>query len=476
MHTPTSAPRQFLGHTRAHALPVALGRTEGVAEARAAAGRSGTALELALAPALTPAGLDATPSFFAGFVAHPLVLARGLLALADVAATRYFQYVPTTQRDPVLTAHGDRLRAEVFSACNGVYARLDLLSAGFESGEIGFGTTNVDLGVASRSVLSAVRRTELLHLAVGEYGLGIATPEHQSRERPVEMPERWIRALGNVAELHRRLSVRATLDAAAARAFLGAVPPATASGRTVWLVPSRGGIRIAHRPAAGAVSVAGLHRLSAARRLLPHVTGLALYGSDAAGASAIEIRLPGARLTLGLTAEPWRGHSGEGALLTALAGDSVLADAERVSAELGFEAILDLSRLAGRTGLSPARVRGAVTVLAASGRVGWDLAEDAYFHRELPDDPARVDRDHPRLSAARALAAAGRVVAASPGAESWTVRGADPGSDSVVRRDPHGAPGVESLSCSCAWGLRHGTDRGPCKHVLAVAIVTEEPL
>lgn len=71
--------------------------------------------------------------------------------------------MPTTQRDPILTAQGDRMRAECFSACNGVYARLDLLQAGFDGGEIAHGTTNVDLGSGMRSALSAMGRHDLLH-------------------------------------------------------------------------------------------------------------------------------------------------------------------------------------------------------------------------------------------------------------------------------------------------------------------------
>ena len=47
-----------------------------------------TGLTLELAPALTPRGLTEVPAFFSGFAAQPLVLARGLLVLADVAQTR----------------------------------------------------------------------------------------------------------------------------------------------------------------------------------------------------------------------------------------------------------------------------------------------------------------------------------------------------------------------------------------------------
>lgn len=83
-------------------------------------------LLLDLAPGLGDTGVDEKPQFFHGFARHPLVLARGLLTLAEITRTRYFRPEPQDNRDPVLTAGGDVLRAECFSACNGVYARLDL--------------------------------------------------------------------------------------------------------------------------------------------------------------------------------------------------------------------------------------------------------------------------------------------------------------------------------------------------------------
>ncbi|MCL2576715.1 MAG: hypothetical protein FWE27_01505 [Defluviitaleaceae bacterium] len=97
-------------------------------------------LALSLAPALTPQGVVEKPSFFKGFAAQPKILTRGLLVLADISATRYSKYTPVALRDPILSAQGNRLRAECFSACNSVYARLDLLQSGFD-GQIGFGTT-----------------------------------------------------------------------------------------------------------------------------------------------------------------------------------------------------------------------------------------------------------------------------------------------------------------------------------------------
>lgn len=421
---------------------------------------------LALAPALAPEGLVDRPSFFHGFAAHPQVLARGLATLADITATRYFQYVPTPLRDPVLTANGDRLRAECFSACNGVYARLDLLGHGFDGGDIGYGTTNVDIGPAMRTALSAVSRDALLHLDVGLDGMDVSTPDRTESERRVEMPDRWVRALGNAAELHRPLVPLMSLDQDQARAFVVALPPATGKNAPAWLGATRTGPRLSPRQVPGAVHVPGPHRLSALKRMLTHVRGMTLYGpaDRSAGSLLVEVDLPDARLVLALTPEAWRGFSGEGSLLPALAGETVVEDADLVSALLAFEPVIDVDALSRDAALDEGRVRAALAVLASSGRVGWDAHDQAYFHRELPDDPDRVMKDNPRLVAAQQLASSG-AVARDVDPEAWRVRSG--GVDYLVR-----FPDVATASCTCAWYLRHRHGRGVCKHVLAVELMT----
>ncbi|NYD66346.1 hypothetical protein BJ972_000865 [Agromyces atrinae] len=416
------------------------------------------ALTLALAPALTPAGIDDSPSFFHGFASEPQTLARGLVVLADITATRYFQYTPESQRDPVLTAQGDRLRAECFSACNGVYARLDILQPGLDGGEIGFGTTNVDISAATRRALVNVARAELLHLDVGRAGLAVSTPQTSIIERPVEMPSRWVRALGNVAELHRGMTPAFSLDARQAQEFIASLPSATSTARSGWLAVSRGGVRLLPRDAGQSVHIAGLHRLSALKRLLPHARGATFFGDARTGAAAVAVDLPGARVTLGVTDEAWRGHSGEGSLLEGLADASSLDDAELISAILAFEPVIDVDALIIESGVAAHRVRSALAVLAASGRVGWDVSDRTYFHRELPDDTERVTRDNPRLVSARRLVDENAV---RRDGEHWAVY--SHGGEYRVHLDPP--------RCTCAWYLRHGIGRGPCKHLIAARIV-----
>ena len=426
-----------------------------------ASGLDDDGLRLALAPALTPDGVDDRPAFFRGTVAHPQVLARALVTLADITSTRYFQYAATPPSDPVVTASGDRLRFECFSACHGVYARLDVLREGLGGGTVAYGTTNVDLGTGIRTALSTLGRSDLLPLA-----LGTDDDRPQPAGRAVEMPHRWVTALGNAAELQLDLEEAFTVPAAGARAFLAALPAATGSARASWLSASRGTVRLGARRTPGAVNVAGLHRLSALKRMLTHATGLSVHATQAdQGPTAVVLHLLGARLTLGLTDELWRTHSAQGALRAALVVPGVVEHAEAVAMQLGFESALDVAALAAGAGIRVDDVRAALPVLAAAGRVGWDLTDSAFFHRELPDDPDRVDRSNPRLVAARGLVAAD-AVEGHPEPDAWLVRSTRaPGQQYLVRHR-------DGWRCTCAWYLRHGTSRGPCKHALAVALAT----
>lgn len=417
------------------------------------------ALETALGA--TPEGLVEQPRFFSGLLARPEVACSALLAVADVAASRYFD-AGLAQRlaslDPVVTASGDRLRFESFSACNGVHARLDLLSEGIEAGEVAHGTTNVDINAPLRGALAGVGRGSLMHLDVGAEGLRVATPGESHEERPVEMPDRWVRGFAETPALASRMVLRAELPGPAAARFLADLPRA-APGPSYHLVPSPGGLRRSLRPVPGSVHLAGAGRLASLVRVLRFATRLSVFGGEE-GASGWVLELPGARLTLLLSPEPYRGFSGEGGLLEALAAGDAADSGARLLEFLAWEPNIDPVELGRRTGLEQPAVERGIGYLAVSGKVGFDLAESRWFHRELPLDPGRVERDNPRLVAARALVAAGEVKFTAQG---WVVHVED--HDQWVRH------GVDGLSCTCLWWAKHRGSRGPCKHVLAVTLL-----
>lgn len=430
-------------------------------------------LVLALAPALTPAGIDSNPSFFRGFAAHPQVLARGLLVLADVTSTRYFHYTPAALRDPVLSAQGNTLRAECFSACNSVYARLDLSQPGLE-GAIGRGTTNVDIGLALRAALMQISHTDKLHVDIGCGGL-TATPVsgageavvhmgERIHERAVQMPERWVRALGNAAEIHRSMKPVFQLKGAQAQSFVASLPSATGKNQSGWLTPVRTGAKLMPRRTPGAVYASGLNRLSALKRCLTHISAMTFYhlSSEEPGPFMAEAELPAARLTLSLTAEAWQGYSGEGALLASLARPDVLEDAGSIAGALCFDAAVEQAQTANRWSMSESRAKAALAFLAVSGKLGFDAREGAYFHRELPDEPERAWKDNPRLKAARGLLEQVK----KTGVHQWVVRSGE--TEYRVSYPPDKT--AKEAKCTCAWYLKHQNQRGPCKHILAVQL------
>ena len=93
------------------------------------------------------------------------------------------------------------------------------------------------------------------------------------------------------------------------------------------------------------------------------------------------------------------------------------------------------------------------------GRVGYDLAKNAYFHRELPYDRAVLEKMHPRLLGAQKLVEEGAV----------RLDG-----DSAHVRSGEVEYLVRGERCTCPWFARHRGERGPCKHVLAVQQVRRQ--
>ena len=420
----------------------------------------------------TPRGAEDHPRFFAGFLTSPQVAAAGLLAVADVAAARYYQRQLSASLDPVVTGNGDRLRFESFSGCCGVYARLDVLEPGLDGSQVGHGTTNVDVNNPLREALSRIGSDDPLHLRVGPEELAVTTLDGPVVEKKVPLPDRWLRGFAEAQVIAGGFDLRAELPAAEAVRFLRSLPRGGGRGAATgprWVVPAGGTLRPTTRPVPGAVCLPGPERLIALQRVLRHATSLRVYGpavgasvgSAAATASAWEVVLPGMRLTLTLSPDASRGFSGEGGVLDALATDEAAEDAELISVLLAWEPRIDIADLAAASGLPAERVRAALVRLGTSGRVGYDTAEAAYFHRELPYDAERVERHNPRLRSARALVAAGAV------ALEGTV-GTVTAEDGHIHRVRDEA-GV--LSCSCLWWAKYRGGRGPCKHALAVRMV-----
>lgn len=431
-------------------------------------GAGSLVLETALG--LTPDGLVAHPVFFSGRVRRPDVAAAGLRCLVEIASTRYFNPIPGgfASLDPIVTAQGDRLRCEAFSACNGVYARLDLLGESLDDRALGFGTTNIDINAPLALALAGIGREADLHLSVGPERIEFVAGGARHTERKVALPERWVRALAETQCIASGLAPRAELDGVAWRRFAQGLSLAGGSGAgaTLWVLPSPGGLRQTARPQPGAMPLPGTARLGAVRRVQHLVQRARVYAPDVTSTSpgavgVWEFQLPGARLSMMLSPEPWRGFSGEGAVLASL-GRAQSADAQTLAALLAWEPHIDPAVLAQEAQLPAPRVADALAVLATNGQVGFDLHERGYFHRQLPYGEDRLSLNYPRLKAARQLLADGAV---QRGAGFHLVQG----EHGVYRVAPHEG----RLQCTCLFEAKYQGSRGPCKHALAVQLMQQ---
>jgi hypothetical protein len=400
----------------------------------------------------TSGGRAPNPRFFTGFLGDSQQAAMALLAIAKVAGTRYFQPTAERLRDPVVTCSGDRLRFESFSGCCGVYARLDVLGGALDGEVHDRGTTNVDINEPLRRALAQVTSGDPLHLTVGPDSVEVGTLDGALVEKKVPLPSRWLRGFAETQVLTSRFDLKAEPAPADAARFLRTLPKGRAG---VWVVPSGRSLRFSGSASANAVCLAGPNRLETLVPLLRFAKAIRLYGPPSDGkpvASGWEIDLGAQRLTLVLSPEANRGLSGEGAVLDGLAAGDADTDAELVGALLDFEPRVDVADLAERSGLTTSRVRDALIQLGTAGRVGYDLAEASYFHRELPYEGTDVQAMNPRLRNARALV--------EQGAVKWD------GDIALV-----GDYRVNGEACTCTWWVEYRGGRGKCKHVLAADMI-----
>lgn len=428
-------------------------------------------LALSIAPALTPNGVENDPLFFNGEIIYPTIVSGGLLVLADIVSTRYFKYVPVAQRDPILSAQGDILRAECFSACNGVYARMDLFQSALD-GEILYGTTNVDIGSNLRKSLFNVKQGDRLKFRIGDDGWkalhsknldgSVLTDIHI--QRPVKMPDRWVRALGNCSMLHQNMEYKFHIEGIQAKSFIAMLPAATGKERSGWLTPTKTGVMLKPKEEKNSVYISGLHRLSALKRIMSNVNAVYFYAPNDGepGQMMIEVCMTGANITLSLTAKSYEGYSGEGALLDSLSTPKILECADKIDNILNFESRLDIDKISKSIGIVKNDMNDAMELLAVSGKLGFDVRDRAFFHRELPDDPDRVLKDNPRLVGAKKLVEDTEYIDDNI----WHVKSGDTTYRVIFPTDEN----LENAKCTCTWYLKHQNSRGPCKHILAVKL------
>ena len=411
------------------------------------------------------------PYYFRGKLTQPRRAADLLRGLVAVVQSRFF--IPPTmlsrilaQADPVVTSGGEMLRFEAFSGCCSTYGRVDFLPQAVAGEWLGRGTTNVDFNAPMRAALAKIRDSEAVGLSVGRDALELSRDRETLVERKVALPVRWLKGFVEVQAYQARMVRKLEVSGAEAFRFLRALPRSSADG-ACWIVRSGTGLRLSRVESPGGVRIAGIERLRILEDLARFAKSLRVYSDDACHATAWELVFDEARFHLVLSPDVYRGFSGEGQALTQLALGRWEDVLPRVRASLQWEATVDSATLSAKFNLSRDSVNSALSALGSRGLVGYDLAENAYFHRVLPFDMTIIDALHPRLKDAKKLIAEDGVKVArndAGGIEAY-VKGS--GVEHRVRISREGA------RCSCPWFSKNQGERGPCKHILAVQIISE---
>ncbi len=421
----------------------------------------------------TSGGVEKNPYFFKGRFVQARRCADLLLTCSEVSRTRFYSPREVRERmlaiaDPVVTSGGDRLRFEAFSVCCGVYARVDLRPNAIDGDFVGRGTTNVDFNAPMRAALISILNSEKVGLNVGAEGVEIERGAEKVVEKKVKLPVRWLKGFVEVQAYQSRLKPKFEVSGDEARRFFSHLPKQqiTDKGSVSYVVPSGKGMRMSPRQSADSVTLGAAGRLKVLEQLMRYAGKVRVYGGDH-GVSAWEVILDDASFHLVLSPDASRGFSGEGQVLSQIArtrSDEQLAE---VRANLQWQACVDTRLLASNLNMDLESIADVLATLGTRGLVGYDLSLDAYFHRELPFDLEMVEQLQPRLINARNLVEEKKVRITKHTANQVEayVKGTDVEHRVVLT--------AEKAQCTCEWKSKHPTDRGECKHILAVEILSE---
>ncbi len=408
--------------------------------------------------------------YFEGALLEPEVSAICLRAVSDLVASRF--YVPPSmlarimrEADPVVTVSDDGIRFEGFSACCSSYIRHDIGAGAYRAEKLSHGTTNVDFGADMRAALAQVRASAQLRLSVSTDAVELEHDCDAIVEKRVKLPLRWVKGFAEVQTHLAGMRQIFVLQRVEAQRFLRSLPKTKADHRQ-WLVATGRGVRLSQRATDTAVPIAGAQRLRVLEHLIAQADELRIYGNAKQGSSAWVVVFANQRLTLALNAEPWRGFSGDGQLL------SDLASAEQegmagIRARLNWQGRITAAEMAQDCGLDQTVAARALAVLAAQGLLGYDLSREAFFHRVLPFDLSLLDSLNPRLEAARSLLRRDAVTITVQADEIL----AEVASNGVVHQV---RLAQETNSCTCPWFAKNQDRRGPCKHILAAEMCAEQ--
>ena len=406
------------------------------------------------------------PCFFWGSITDSLLTAKCLMTISKVVRANYGP-VDLTMFDPIVSAGTEQLRFEGFSSCNGVYARLDLLEDAIDGEFIASGTTNVDFNEPMLHALNSIKKGEKMVMGVGSKEVSVSTAKSKVVERKVSLPTRWIKGLTSVQLFLAGMEERFRLNKIQIIPLFQSIPK-TAVKSNFYLSKRANKFVFSPIQTKDSVFIGGIHRLRLLEGLLPYCDHLIVYQEKDAETVCFVMDFGKMRLSLALSPSAYRGFSGEGNVLENMIQTVPDEWVQAVNSLLKSNEMFDPTLLSIEHDVNFDTMDALTASLSSIGLLGYDLNESQHYYRRLPFKMSRILALNPRLKNARKLVSDESVefkVNTPPYIEA-KVKGTDVEHTVIINGD--------QFRCTCNWFTNHQGQRGLCKHILAVKMLTKD--
>lgn len=407
------------------------------------------------------------PCFFWGRIKEPFLVSKCLTTISKTVKSRFALTAQdlAALRDPIVTSGNDQIRFEGFSSCNGVYARLDVMSSNLDGEFIASGTTNVDFNEPMINALSSVKKEENMILSVGSKEVTISTDKGKNIEKKVALPNRWIKGLTSVQHYLAEMNLVFELNKINAIQLFQTFPKSIKND--VFIVKRANKFSFSTLETENSVRIGSAHRLRLIDNLLPLLDSMFIYQSDDKQASTFVLMLSNLRFTITFSSDAYRGFSGEGKALEHLINDIPLEWVFNLNNQLEPNQLFQPTMVALDNQISFTSSDTLIANLSSMGMLGYDLLENQHYYRRLPFKMQRILSLNPRLKNAQQLLQDEdvKIISNSIHKIEAHVKGSDGIPHTVI---------IDSKQsrCTCKWFLDHQNERGMCKHILAVKILS----
>jgi len=425
---------------------------------------------LALAHCSEIAADNKVPCYFYGNIMDSFIVSKCLSVLARTVRSHYALTPEQIMalRDPIISVGNNQLRFEGFSSCNSVYARVSLHQEAIDGEFLATGCTNVDFNDATVRALNTVAHSGKLILGIGHKSMEIITAHTTVNEQKVSLPNRWIKGLGNVQASLSQLEPAFQLTKIQAIQLFKSLPRRPEK-KEYYLHAASNDFRFSPIAGTHSIRIGGIHRLAILEGLLSQSAGLFFYKDPDEQSVAVIVLFKNVNMLFLFSANVFRGFSGEGSnlenMITQMPDEWITGINSLCQTNESFNPAL----LAIENDIPLKNMDALQASLSSIGLLGFDLLTHQHFYRRLPFKLSRLKSLHPRIQGARQLLHQEEVnitVNENNHIEA-TVKGTSDVTHKVVALH-------NEYRCTCNWYTNHQSQRGLCKHILAVKMKLEQ--